>query len=171
MSESSPSLRGAQVASPSKKLPQWVLLCLAVLLVGTSIALFATAIGTSARVTRMKNQGIAVTATISYCRGNLGGSGSNEASYTCAASYHLLGHNYVSVVGGLSHFMSSGTAVSVVADPEDHAAIETTTATQNVQNGSSLYFAPITVLVAGGACLALALVAKRRAKDKYGDLQ
>ncbi len=78
---------------------------------------FLTAAGDNARITRMKTHGIPVSITVSDCIGNLGGSGSSAAGYTCRGTYAIDTQPYEEVIGGLSSFSSPGTTVKGVADP------------------------------------------------------
>ncbi len=161
MTESTTSLRGPEVAPPTRKLGIWLLFGCAVILIGVSVATLATAIGNASHVSRMKSQGVHVPATVTTCRGNLGGSGSNLASYTCYATYSARGQRYESVVGGLNTFTATGTHVSVVADPEDLAAIETTLLASSAESGPMTFAIPVLLFLLGIGCVVLVIVKSR----------
>ena len=162
VTESNTPLRGPEVAPPSRKLGIWLLVGCAAILIGISVATLATAIGNASHVARMKSHGVQVTATVSTCRGNLGGSGSNLASYTCYATYSVRGQRYESVVGGMSTFAPAGRPISVVADPEDFAAIETTALVKSAQAGPVAFAIPALLFVLGIGCVVLVVMMSRR---------
>jgi hypothetical protein len=162
VTESTVSLRGAQVSPPSPALGTWLLAVIAVMLVGLSVALLATAIGNTARMSRLNNHGIEATATVTLCRGNLGGSGSNLASYTCSGRYVIHGRHYESVIGGLSTFVQTGAAVAVVADPQDLAVVETLAAAKAIHVALMAYAVPGILFVAAVGSAVMALTTKRR---------
>ena len=82
-----------------------------------------SAFNDNARIERMKAHGIPVTVIVTTCNGNLGGSGSNGAGYTCRGAYRVGGTTFHEVIGSMATFAASGTAVRAVADPSNHGTI------------------------------------------------
>lgn len=78
---------------------------------------YLSAANDNARVHRMKSQGIPVTIRVVDCIGNIGGSGSNSAGYTCRGSYQVQRTNYTEIIGSLNSFSAPGTKLPGVADP------------------------------------------------------
>ena len=108
----------------------WVVVgALALLVVGALLAISViSAANDNARITRMKDHGIAVTAVVGSCVGNLGGSGSNAANYTCRGQYAVAGTAFDEVIGAMSTFAAPGSHVAAVADPSRPSTIELATA-------------------------------------------
>ena len=159
-------LRGPQVAQPSRVVGAWLLIAWAVASIGISVALFATAIGNTSRVSRVKNHGIETVASVTLCRGNLGGSGSTLASYTCSGRYVIGGNRYVSVIGGLGTFTQTGTIVPVIADPKDLAVIETVMVAKSGHVGVISYAVPAVLFVTSLGFGAMGIMMRQRRVDQ-----
>jgi len=80
----------------------------------------------NARLTRLQQHGIATHITIRSCIGNLGGSGSTGAGFTCSGSFQVAGIHKVATVNGLSTFESPGATVIGVIDPSNLDYVATT---------------------------------------------
>ena len=74
------------------------------------------------RISRLQNEGVRVSASVTSCLGQLGGSGSNGASYVCRVHYRFRGSPYDVVVAGLSGFARVGTREVVTIDPAQPGA-------------------------------------------------
>jgi hypothetical protein len=87
-----------------------------------AIVLFAN-IGSTyhdeARYQRLTHNGLGVIATITDCIGNLGGSGSNGAGFTCNATYDVAARQESAVLVGQSAFLAPHTHVSALVDPDN----------------------------------------------------
>lgn len=103
---------------------------------------FVSATHDNARIDRLKTHGIALSATVDNCIGNLGGSGSNASSYTCNASYVIGTVRYHEVVGLMNSFAATGTHVAVVADPSQPSTIELASAVDSSTASNRAYVAP-----------------------------
>jgi hypothetical protein len=103
---------------------------------------FISAFNDNARVDRMKNRGIPVTVTVTSCVGNIGGSGSNAAGYTCRGSYRVDGVRYVEVIGSKSTSSRAGTRVHGVVDPSRRSTVELTSAVRASTSSLSVYVVP-----------------------------
>ena len=122
------ALRGAEAAGSARTVGV-VLAWLLVVLLG--VALVLDVVGTlsdRARAERLQSHGVVVEATIATCTGNLGGSGSNGAGYTCSASYRVAGQHYTELLGGQSSFLEPGHRVAAVADPAEPSRVVLATA-------------------------------------------
>ena len=111
------SLRGPEVVSIGRKV--WHRL-VAVGLALSFVALIVNVVSTAhdnSRIERMKTHGIAVSVSVTRCIGNVGGSGSNGAGYTCQGDYSIAGTAYHELIGSMTTFAVSGTKVNSVADP------------------------------------------------------
>jgi hypothetical protein len=112
---------------------------------------FVSAANDNARIDRMKSHGIPVTITVVDCAGNLGGSGSNGAGYTCSGDYTVGGVAFHEVIGSMNTFAATGTAVRAVADPAQPSEVVLASAVKESAASWKHFILP--------SLLALALVA------------
>ncbi len=135
-------LRGADAVGLGRGI--WIvagalgLLVVAALLVISVIS----ATNDNARITRMKDHGIAVSVVVSSCIGNLGGSGSNAANYTCRGHYVVAATSYDEVIGAMSRFAAPGTHVRALADPSRPSTVELASAVAASSASSRAYVVP-----------------------------
>jgi hypothetical protein len=117
------SLRGPAPASIGRR--TWLVVGAIGLTIFAALVVvsFLSASNDNARIERMKNHGIPVAITVTNCFGNIGGSGSNGAGYTCHGRYKVGDVTYGETIGSLSTFVSSGTVVRGVADPSHHGSV------------------------------------------------
>jgi len=156
------ALRGAASPRAGRTLGLSVGTVILVLFAIVIVVSFVSAARDNARIDRLKDRGIAVNVRVSSCVGNLGGSGSNIANYTCQGSYEVKGHSYNEVIGGKSTFSPPGSQVRAVVDPSKYSTVELASALSVARASSTRYVAPIILVVvlvvlAGG----LVLVARR----------
>lgn len=103
---------------------------------------FISATNDNARISRMRDHGIPVVVTVRTCIGNLGGSGSNAANYTCAGIYVVRATTYHEVIGAMSTFAAPGTRVHAVADPSRPSTVELAPAVASSAPSSGAYVVP-----------------------------
>lgn len=116
---------------------------IALLVVAVAVIIsFISASNDNARIDRMKSHGISVTVTVVNCIGNLGGSGSNGAGYTCRGNYRVNGVSYHEPIGSMTNFSSPGTTVSGVVDPSQHGTVILSSAIRDSSASSGVYVAP-----------------------------
>jgi hypothetical protein len=136
------ALRGAE-AQPIGR-PFWVVagaLLIAVMPLVVAIA-FVSAANDNARIERLKNHGLPVMVTVTGCVGNIGGSGSNAAGYTCRGEYRVNGVTYREVIGSKTTLTSAGSEVKGVADPARPSTVEVASAVATSSTSFSVYFVP-----------------------------
>lgn len=157
-------LRGAAPAGVARR--NWLFAAAVLLLLG-AVAVAASTISASrdnARIDRLKTHGIAVTVTVSDCRGNLGGSGSNAVDYTCHGTYRVAGATYHEVIASMSRSRPSGTTVRGVVDPSQHSYVVLASALAGTSSSSTVFVVP--ALLASGLLVAafvlVRLVRRRR---------
>jgi len=122
-SDEVPVLRGAAPAAVRRGL--WIYagaLCLAVF-AAILVVSFLSISNDNARVSRMKAHGIPVSVTVTGCLGNIGGSGSTSAGYTCRGDYTIHGATYHELIGSMTTFAAAGTTVPGVVDPSHHGTV------------------------------------------------
>jgi len=109
---------------------------------------FVSANNDNARIARMKDHGIAVVVTVTDCIGNLGGSGSNAANYTCTGTYRAHDVVYREVIGALTTFSSPGTHIAAIADPSRPSTVELTSAVMSSTASTGRFVVPGLLAVA-----------------------
>ena len=92
-----------------------------------TIVLFVAAAHRNAQVDALHTRGVPVVVTVTGCLGELGGSGSNAAGYTCRGAFTLAGHRYNEVIPG-DTLRPPGTTVRAVTVPGDPALLTTAAA-------------------------------------------
>jgi hypothetical protein len=108
---------------------------------------FISATNDNARIDRLKNHGVAVTVTVTSCVGNIGGSGSNAAGYTCSGSYSVHGVRYQEVIGSKTTLSTAGTTVRAVADPSRPSTVELASSVAMSSSSFSDYVVPILLAI------------------------
>jgi hypothetical protein len=156
-----PSLRGPDARSINGRF--WfvtgaLLLVIFALIIVVS---FISATNDNARIDRLKNHGVSVAVTVTSCVGNIGGSGSNAAGYTCRGSYRVNGVRYLEIIGSKTTLSITGTKERAVVDPARPSTIELASAVQTSSSSSSVYLVP-SLLALSFVVLTLALLGRRR---------
>jgi hypothetical protein len=159
------TLRGATVSfNPRRVVQVAVGLVLATLAV-TAIVLAVAGVHSNDQINRLQTQGQPVTVTVTGCLGLLGGSGSNDAGYSCNGSYRLAGHVYREPLPG-STFYRPGTKLASIAVPGDPALVSPATIVNSQQASNGVFVVPIVLGV-----ILLALIAVLVLKNRPGRRQ
>jgi hypothetical protein len=136
------SLRGPEVASVGRRFWTSVAAFILALLATVVIVSFVSAVNDNSRIDRLRAHGLSVIVTVTDCVGNIGGSGSNAAGYTCRGAYRLNGVRYSEVIGSKTTFSTSGSQVRCVADPSRRTTIELASAVARSSSSSTVYIVP-----------------------------
>jgi len=133
------ALRGPAVARVGRGF--WLVTSAVLLLVGAAVLLVSviSTVNDNARLSRLKSHGIPVTVTVTGCFGNLGGSGSNAAGFTCHGSYALKGVRYQELIGSMTTLTRVGTTVRGVVDPSHHDVVVLARAVRTSSTSSGSY--------------------------------
>lgn len=153
------SLRGPEVQNIGRRF--WITAS-AVILVGLAsivVVSFVSAVIDNARINRLKNHGVSVIVTVTNCVGNIGGSGSNSAGYTCHGKYQVNGVLYQEIIGSKTSFSAPGSKVRGVADPAQTSTVEIASAVASSSSSSTVYIIPVLLAL---LVITLALVLLRR---------
>jgi hypothetical protein len=162
------SLRGAEAQRIGGRF-WFVVIVLASIVIAVFIAVsFVAAVNSNSRLERLKTGGIPVVVTVTNCTGNIGGSGSNAAGYTCYGKYRARGVRHHEIIGAKTTFSAAGTAVRAVADPKSPTSIELSSAVAASSPSDSAYLIP-SILAVLFLCLALVIVRTRHARGHRGD--
>jgi hypothetical protein len=106
------------------------------------IVSFISAANDNARIDRLKLHGISVNVIVTNCVGNIGGSGSNAAGYTCQGEYRVHGVVYHEVIGSKTTLSTTGSKVRGVADPARPSTVELASAVTSSSASPSVYVVP-----------------------------
>lgn len=136
------SLRGPAAQSIGRRFWTSAAAVLLALLATVVVVTFVSAVNDNARISRLKTHGEAVVVTVTSCVGNLGGSGSNAANYTCEGTYRIGGARYQETIGSKTSFSSPGDLIRAVADPARPSTIEVASAVATSSSSSSAYVVP-----------------------------
>jgi hypothetical protein len=153
------SLRGAEAQRLGRRF--WLVagtLVFAALAVSIVVS-FVSAANDNARIDRLKSHGVDVVVTVTNCVGNVGGSGSNAAGYTCQGAYRVDGVAYHEVIGAKTTLSPAGSKVRGVADPARPSTVELASAVATSTASSSAYVVPSLLLL---LFVALSVVSLRR---------
>ena len=160
-SSSTSSLRGAPVAGDGRRLGRIVAWILVIAMIVLGVVMVFAKVTDNHKANRLHTSGIPVTAHVTYCLGQLGGSGTNAVGFSCKAAYVVGGAHYDEPVGGQSTFARPGTSLAGVVDPSNHTVIVTAASASTVTSPTAGLVFPILVVIAG-LVLAGILVATRR---------
>ncbi len=139
-------LRGA--ASKSLQRRSWYLLgALGLVAFAVVIAVaFASVVNHNASVSRLKNGGIHVTVIVESCLGNIGGSGSNSAGFTCHGHYRIGNTPFHELIGSLTTYVAPGTSVQGVVDPAQPSKVVLASAVRRSNPSEAAFIAPVILL-------------------------
>lgn len=159
------TLRGASVHVDMRAVGRVVIpLCLVALAVVVAL-LYAAGANKNAQIDRLHTHGVPVQITITGCIGQLGGSGSNAAGYTCTGTFVLDGQRHTELIPGNTLY-EPGTSVAGVSVHGDPTLIVTAGALATEQTSWHVYVLPtvllLVLLVAVGLYVA-AVLRRRRA--------
>jgi hypothetical protein len=135
-------LRGAAAVSVGRTF--WLVAGALVLAVFAAalVLSFISVASNNARIDRMKSSGIPVNVSVTGCDGNLGGSGSNGAGYTCRGVYKVGDVTYHEDIGSMTTFAATGTVVRAVADPSHRGTVELSAALATSKASGGAYVRP-----------------------------
>ncbi len=140
----------------------------ALLLVAFAVTItvsFISAAHDNSRIERLKTSGVPVVVTVTNCVGNIGGSGSNAAGYTCRGAYRVKGVRYREIIGSKSTLSSVGSTVQGIADPPHPRTIELASAVARSSTSPSAYVVPSVLAL---LFVALTLLLLRRLRTPRG---
>jgi hypothetical protein len=139
-------LRGASVAVDVPRVGRVLAAAALAALAAVVAILFWAGARHNSRITALREEGVAVTATVSQCRGLMGGSGSNAAGYNCTGTFSLGGHRFdATLPDGALH--ARGSTVQLVTVPGDPTLVATSAAVRSERASDRVYVVPAVLLV------------------------
>ena len=140
------TLRGAAPGLDIRRVGQAVVgLCLVALSV-TVVIFFVGAIHKNAQIADLRAHGVPVPFTITGCLGQLGGSGSNAAGYSCRGTFSLSGHRYNEPIPGNTDH-PPGTVLRAVTVPGDPSLVRTQGDLAGEHTSAKVFIFPTVLLV------------------------
>jgi hypothetical protein len=128
------------------------------------VILFLAGAHKNSQITELRQHGVPVEVRVSGCLGLLGGSGSNQAGYSCRGTFTLDGRSYNEVVpGNILH--PPGTMLRAVTVRSDPHLLDTARALANEHSSPKVFILPA-VLLAVFILLAVALVLVHRRRQR-----
>jgi hypothetical protein len=112
------------------------------------------------QVNRLRHDGVPVTIVVSGCIGLLGGSGSNDAGYSCKGTFTMNGRSHTESIPGIT-FHAPGSSVQAVVVPGDPALLSPVAILKNEHASARVFILPI-ILFVGLVLLVGAIVLRRR---------
>jgi hypothetical protein len=154
------TLRGAGVDFDARKVGQVIFgLCLAAMAV-LIVVLTVAGVQKNDQITRLRQHGVTVTVTVTSCRGELGGSGSNVAGYSCRGTFSLDGRTYAEAIPG-STLHAPGATLKVKTVPGDPALLSTLGDVQREHASANVFILPAVLLAVFVVAGAVALIRRR----------
>lgn len=151
-SEPVSTLRGARLEVDARRAGRVVAVLCLVALVVTAAVLFVAGARKNAQASELHTHGVAVTVTVTRCRGLLGGSGSNAAGYACTGTYRLDGERHSEAIPG-DILRAPGSTVRGVTTPGDPGLLSTPALVADEQPNGRVFIIPGVLL---GVAIALA---------------
>lgn len=104
---------------------------------------FLSAVNDHARLHRLQSAGIDVSIKVLNCTGNIGGSGSNSAGYTCRGSYRVDHVAFNELIGDKTTLSPAGATLSGVVDPAKHSTVVLASAIKNAHASLVNFVTPL----------------------------
>jgi hypothetical protein len=159
------TLRGASVeVDPRQAARVVVALCL-IVLAAVVVSLFVGGVDKNTEITRLRQEGVPVTVTVTGCRGLLGGSGSNATGSSCSGTFVLAGRRYSSTIPG-GTLRAPGTTVRLMTIESDPGLLATFHQVKSEHASWRVFILPTLLLVVLVALVAVAAVRGRRHREQ-----
>jgi hypothetical protein len=122
-----------------------VVLCLLALAV-TVVIVFVAGLHKNSQISRLRSDGVHVPVTVTGCLGLLGGSGSNQAGYSCRGTFTVDGRSYTeSIPGNVDR--PPGTVLRAVTVPGDPALVITAHDLASEHTSGKVFILPTILLL------------------------
>ncbi len=155
------TLRGAGVQVDAARAARVAIVLGLVVIVVVAVVLLLAGYRKNAQITELRTHGVPVELTVTHCLGLMGGSGSNVAGYACSGTYSYGGRTYAEdVPDDVLHL--PGTKVHGVIVASDPALFSTPETVANEHASTSVYIAPIVLLLVAAGVSAWWIVRIRR---------
>ena len=133
----------------------------ATVLLALAVTFFVTGAQHNATVSDLERHGVRVVVTVTACTGQLGGSGSNAAGYSCQGAFTLGGRRYVETIPGNAKH-NQGSTLRAVAVPGDPKLVSPVTTVRSEHATWHVFILPGVLYAVALASVALMVVRSRR---------
>jgi uncharacterized membrane protein len=157
------NLRGASVQVDAQRVGRLFIGLGAVALVTFATVFLFVGLSKNNQITQLQRAGVAVEARVSGCLGELGGTGSNAAGYSCKGSFTLDGNNYQVTIPG-DALRIPGSRVRIVALSTDPRLVETQARLANEHASAGVFVLPIALYAAFIVVVGAVVMVRRRSK-------
>jgi hypothetical protein len=153
------TLRGAGAGLDARLVGRVVGVLLLVALALAVVIFFVAGLHKNTQISQLRQHGVPVRFTVTGCIGQLGGSGSNAAGYSCRGSFTLDGRRYNEPIPGNS-LHPPGAVLQAVAVPGDPALVITARMLDGEHTSGSVFILPAVLLVV--LALVVGVLVRRR---------
>ncbi len=140
-------LRGAGVAADGRRVARIVAGLILLVVLGVAAVLGVAGASKNAEITKLRERGVVVQATVVDCRGLLGGSGSNLAGYACSGAFRIGDHRYVVPIPD-TVIRAPGSTVRLITVGDDPQLVSTPRALAAEHASWRVFIAPAVLLLA-----------------------
>jgi len=158
------ALRGAGVDVDTKVAVRVLVAVCMVTLAVLVVILTVAGINKNAQITSLKEHGVPVQVTVSGCLGQVAGSGTNIAGYSCHGTFTLQGQRHTDDLPG-TDFHAPGAQLEEITVPSDPGLLSTPAAAATEQASWHVFIVPAVLLVVLLALVALIGIRRRRRSD------
>lgn len=123
--------------------------------------LYAAGATKNAQISELRANPLVLAATVTTCRGQLGGSGSNGVGYSCAATYVVSGSRYTETLPG-SALRERGSRVDVAVASDDPGLLSTPALVARERASIRVFVLPTALLALLAALCGWRLASRRR---------
>jgi hypothetical protein len=155
------TLRGAGVTVDVGQATRVLVALLLVTLTVLVVIFFVAGAHKNAQITRLHTDGVPVQIRVSGCTGLPGGSGANQAGYSCRGTFTLDGSRHSEVIPG-NVLRPVGTTLKGVAVPGDPQLLETARALVQEHSSARVFLLPVVLLAVLVIAVATLLLRRRR---------
>jgi hypothetical protein len=159
------ALRPGFKAINSKKVAQVVVALAMLTLAILSIAFYVAGAHKNSQINTLQQHGQTMSVKVSGCEGLLGGSGSNQAGFSCSVAFTQSGHHYVESFPGTS-FRRPGTVVQAVIAPNDPALLDTPADVRAEHASENVFILPTVLLAVFLLCGGLVLIQRKLGRQQ-----
>jgi uncharacterized membrane protein len=150
-----------QVAKTTQRVKQVVSVVVLVSLALVTTLLYVAGVHKNSQIDSLRHHGRAIPASVVGCEGELGGSGSNAAGYTCKVRFTLAHHTYDETLPG-NVFLRPGAQLTAVVVPSDPQLVSTPAIVAADHTSNRVFILPTVLLVVFLALGATVIVWSRR---------
>lgn len=141
------NLRGGSVQADASRIARVLVGLVGAALLTATILFLVVGLNKNNQITKLQHAGVTVDARVSGCLGELGGTGSNAAGYSCKGSFTLNRETYGVTIPG-DGLRLPGSKVRIVSLPTDPHLVETVERLKNEHASAGVFVLPAVLFAA-----------------------